>query len=245
MTGIVLFSVSLNAKHPFAQQPPPFGAMLWRGVGFEDTIITKLVHKSNDWDAPVAAVSQPAKPTLNADELLIRRMRIADIPEVMPIESVSFGRHHWSADAFRAEIGNQIGRYYSLIHKKENRLIGYCGYWMILDEAHITTIAVESPYRGTGLGELLLIAMLDKMTSQSIKWATLEVRISNFSAQQLYYKYLFRSMGVRPFYYQDTHEDAVIMTTENINGPEFRAVFQENKVRLLERFGGKLPEGTV
>ncbi len=187
--------------------------------------------------------SNPPRQSVQAEDLLIRRMRTSDIPEVMLIESVSFGAHHWSAESFGFEIKNQIGRYYSLIHKGLNRLIGYCGYWLILDEAHITTIAVDKAFRGNGLGEVLLVKMLDRMGTQSVKWATLEVRASNFSAQQLYYKYHFKSMGTRPHYYQDTDEDALIMTTDNILSKEFRQVFRENRVQLMERLGGKLPEG--
>lgn len=170
-------------------------------------------------------------------------MRSSDIPEVMRIESVSFGRHHWSAESFLYEIKNQIGRYYSLIDRKNNRLIGYCGYWLIMDEAHVTTIAVDPALRGSGLGELLLVKMLDRMGTQSVKWVTLEVRASNFSAQQLYYKYSFRSMGTRPRYYQDTNEDALIMTTDNIQSREFRQILREQRLKLTERFGGRLPEG--
>ncbi len=161
----------------------------------------------------------------------------------MPIESVSFGRHHWSPESFTYEIKNQIGRYYSLINRRENKLIGYCGYWLILDEAHITTLAVDGTYRGNGLGELLLIKMLDRMSSQSVKWATLEVRVSNVSAQSLYYKYHFRSMGTRPHYYQDTQEDALIMTTDNIQDKAFRQMLGDHKRKLIERLGGRLPEG--
>jgi [ribosomal protein S18]-alanine N-acetyltransferase len=191
----------------------------------------------------VSQTSNVARQTVTHEDLLIRRMRSTDIPEVMPIESVSFGRHHWSPESFMYEIKNQIGRYYSLIHRKENRLIGYCGYWLIMDEAHITTIAVDNTFRGNGLGELLLIKMLDRMGTQSVKWATLEVRASNFSAQQLYYKFNFRSMGTRPRYYQDTNEDALIMSTDDIQSKEFRQVLRDNRINLIERLGGKLPEG--
>lgn len=191
------------------------------------------------------AAPQTAIRVSHAD-LVIRRMRTADIPEVMPIESVSFGRHHWSPDSFRSELRNQIGRYYALLYKPaqgEEGLIGYCGYWLILDEAHITTIAVDNTYRGNGLGELLLIKMLDRMGGQSVKWATLEVRVSNFAAQQLYYKYQFRSMGLRPHYYQDTDEDALIMTTENIQTQAFNRVLVTRRNELMTRLGGALPEG--
>lgn len=170
-------------------------------------------------------------------------MRSLDVPGVMKIEAVSFGRHHWSEESFQYELKNQIGRYYSLVNRKDGSIIGYCGYWLILDEAHITTIAVDHAYRGNGLGDLLLIKMLERMSTQSVKWATLEVRVSNFSAQQLYYKFNFKSMGIRPRYYQDTNEDAVIMTTDNIQSAEFRQTLRQNKANLITRLGGKLPEG--
>jgi ribosomal-protein-alanine N-acetyltransferase len=176
-------------------------------------------------------------------DLLVRRMRANDIPDIMPIESVSFGSHHWSIDSFRSELKNQISRYYALIDTRDNRLIGYSGFWIILDESHVTTIAVDPSLRGQGLSEVLLIRMLDDMAGQSVKWVTLEVRASNFSAQQLYYKYHFRSMGTRPRYYQNNNEDALIMTTENINGSDFRTVLATNRQKLKDRLGGKLPEG--
>ncbi len=170
-------------------------------------------------------------------------MRTADIPEIMPIESVSFGAHHWSPEAFGYEIKNSLGRYYSLVHTPSGRVVGYCGYWIVLDEAHITTIAIKEAFRGQGLGELLLIKMLDRMAGQSVKWATLEVRVSNFAAQQLYYKYRFRSLGIRPHYYQDTGEDALIMTTEEIPSAPFRETFRKNRQATMARLGGCLPEG--
>lgn len=191
----------------------------------------------------MSQVSPSTRQAVTHTELLIRRMRLADIPEVMAIEAVSFGRHHWSAESFAYELRNQIGRYYSLIYRPENKVIGYCGYWLILDEGHITTIAMDHRFRGNGLGELLLVKMLDRMGTQSVKWVTLEVRVSNFSAQQLYYKFHFRSMGIRPRYYQDTNEDALIMTTENIQAKEYRQVLREHKLKLIDRLGGKLPEG--
>ncbi len=191
----------------------------------------------------MSQVPSPLPKTVSHEDLLIRRMRTADIPEIMLIESVSFGRHHWSPESFSFEIKNQVGRYYTLLYKPENKIIGYCGYWIVLDEGHITTIAIDPTFRGNGLGELLLVKMLDRMSGQSVKWATLEVRVSNFSAQQLYYKYHFRTLGVRSRYYQDTNEDALIMTTESIQDKSFRIFFKEVRQKLANRLGGKLPEG--
>lgn len=173
----------------------------------------------------------------------MRRMRSEDVPGIMKIESVSFGRHHWADDSFHNEMNNQLGRYYSLFDTRSgepcaDNLIGYCGYWLILDEAHVTTVAVDPIYRGNSLGELLLVHMLDRTMGQTVKWLTLEVRVSNYSAQNLYYKYGFRSVGVRPKYYQDNQENALIMTTPNILTSEYRALYNQKRERLIEKLGG-------
>ena len=165
-------------------------------------------------------------------------MREEDIPGIMAIESVSFGRHHWSDESFRNEINNQVGRYYAMIDLDHQKLIGYCGYWLLLDEAHITTIAVHPDCRGLSLGEVQLIHMLDRCMGQSVKWLTLEVRVSNHPAQNLYYKYGFSSDGLRRKYYQDNGEDALIMTTPDISKASFRELFNKNKQALYERLQG-------
>jgi ribosomal-protein-alanine N-acetyltransferase len=165
-------------------------------------------------------------------------MRPQDVPDVMEIESVSFGRHHWSEDSFYNEMNNQVGRYYALINTDLPKLIGYLGFWLILDEAHITTVAVKPEYRGNSLGELMLVQGLERCLSNSIHWVTLEVRVTNYNAQNLYYKYGFSSVGVRPKYYQDNQEDALIMTTPNISSDEYRKLYNRLKQELSEKLGG-------
>jgi [ribosomal protein S18]-alanine N-acetyltransferase len=171
-------------------------------------------------------------------------MREVDIEEIMTIESVSFGRHHWSEESFSSEMRNQMGRYYSLLHKEQDQanLIGYCGYWMIMDEAHVTTIAIHPNYRGRSLGELQLLHILNRCASHSIHWVSLEVRASNFSAQNLYYKYGFKVEGVRPRYYQDNGEDALIMTTPKMNTETHRKLLRDNREKYLQRCV-RFPEG--
>lgn len=186
--------------------------------------------------------SEPTQIKIQAAELEIRRMRTQDIPEVMTIESVSFGRHHWSDDSFYNELNNHVGRYYSLIQTDIPRLIGYLGFWLIADEAHITTVAVKPECRGNALGELLLVQCLERCMSQSIHWLTLEVRVSNYNAQNLYYKYGFNSVGTRLRYYQDNQEDALIMTTSDISTEAYRKQFRLLKTALQERLQG-LPKG--
>lgn len=179
---------------------------------------------------------------VQAGQLQIRRMRTHDVPEVMEIESVSFGRHHWSEDSFYNELNNQVGRYYSLFNRDISQLVGYCGFWLIGDEAHITTIAVRPEYRGNALGELLLVQCIERCMAQTIRWVTLEVRVSNYNAQNLYYKYGFSSVGLRPKYYQDNHEDALIMTTPDVLSENYRTLYKKLKARLGERLDG-FPEG--
>jgi ribosomal-protein-alanine N-acetyltransferase len=100
-------------------------------------------------------------------------------------------------------------------------IAGFSGIWIMVDEAHITNIAVSTEYRRRGIGELLLIAMIDLARDLKAKDLTLEVRVSNTVAQNLYIKYGFKRQGVRRGYYLDNREDAIIMTTDDINSPPF------------------------
>jgi ribosomal-protein-alanine N-acetyltransferase len=100
-------------------------------------------------------------------------------------------------------------------------IVGYAGLWLMADEAHITTIAVHPKYRGMGLGELLLLQMVDTAGEIGARWLTLEVRKSNLTAQRLYHKYTFKEMGVRKRYYSDDGEDALVMWTDPIDSEAF------------------------
>ena len=146
-------------------------------------------------------------------ELEIRLMSKADAPLLIPIESHSFGRFHWSADAFRNEVSNQMAHYVVLLHVPSGDILGYAGAWFIIDEAHITTVASHPDLRGLGLGELLITHLYGEAFKRGMDLLTLEVRVSNFVAQNLYYKYGFFLSGRRPRYYQDTGEDALLLTT--------------------------------
>lgn len=115
------------------------------------------------------------------------------------------------------------------------RIIGYAGLWLMVDEAHITTIAVHPKYRGAGLGELLLVQMVDTALSIGARWVTLEVRKSNVVAQSLYQKYTFKEMGVRRRYYSDDGEDALVMWTDAIDSENFTRVFGRNRAVLEAR----------
>ena len=118
-------------------------------------------------------------------------------------------------------------------------LAGYAGLWLVVDEAHITTIAVRPEFRSRGFGELLLASLVEVAMEVGGRWLTLEVRVSNEVAQNLYRKYGFRPAGVRPKYYSDNGEDAVIMWTDELSSPEFQARYAANKEALLARLQAK------
>jgi [ribosomal protein S18]-alanine N-acetyltransferase len=114
-------------------------------------------------------------------------------------------------------------------------ILGFAGLWLMVDEAHITTIAMHPNYRRLGLGEFMLVSLIDIAYSINARWVTLEVRVTNHSAQNLYRKYGFHEAGVRHRYYSDNNEDALIMWTDEIHSPAYKQRFQELKATLLRR----------
>ena len=114
-------------------------------------------------------------------------------------------------------------------------IVGYGGLWLSVDEGHITTIAVAPEYRGRGIGELILNGLIDQGMVLNADMLTLEVRVSNLVAQQLYLKYGFKAAGTRPRYYTDNGEDALIMWTESIHAPAYQERLHQLRERLFER----------
>lgn len=102
-------------------------------------------------------------------------------------------------------------------------IVGFAGFWIMVDEAHIANIAVLQSYRRRGIGETLLISLIDLALELKACLVTLEVRASNTAAQSLYSKYSFVRMGLRRGYYLDNREDAVIMSLENLTSSSFQA----------------------
>lgn len=136
------------------------------------------------------------------------------IDNVLAIDILSFPTP-WSRTSFENEIGNnKFARY--VVAKKDNVLIGYAGMWLILDEGHITNIAVHPEYRGIGAGAFLLEALMELCRIEFAHNMTLEVRKSNIVAQNLYRKYGFVEEGLRKGYYADNKEDAIIMWNHNV-----------------------------
>ncbi|HET7474200.1 MAG TPA: ribosomal protein S18-alanine N-acetyltransferase [Candidatus Limnocylindrales bacterium] len=152
--------------------------------------------------------------------LTIEPMRLEDLDEIQAIEGASFTTP-WPENAYRSELmTNRLASY--LVARVDGRIVGYGGMWLMVDEAHITTFAVHPLWRRQHVGERLLLAFLDLARDRHAREATLEVRLSNLAARRLYEKYGFRPVGLRPRYYSDNNEDALIMTTEPLDDPRVR-----------------------
>jgi ribosomal-protein-alanine N-acetyltransferase len=119
-------------------------------------------------------------------------------------------------------------------------LVGFAGFWMMANEAHITNIAVRRDYYRQGIGELLLIAMIDLAQELNARLLTLEVRVSNTSAQNLYQKYGFDQVDLRKSYYTDNKEDALVMAVEDITAPPFQTRLKRLKEAHSRRRGAAL-----
>ncbi len=119
----------------------------------------------------------------------------------------------------------------------EEHIIGYSGMWILADEAHIMSIASAEEYRHKGVGEALLIGIIDLARKHRARIVTLEVRVSNTIAQNLYLKYEFRKTGLRKGYYLDNREDAIIMTTDYVNSSEFKDHLQQLVEEHIKRWG--------
>lgn len=115
-------------------------------------------------------------------------------------------------------------------------LVGMAGFWIMVDEAHIITIATRYAYQRQGIGEWLLIATLNAALELKASVVTLEVRASNKTAQELYLKYAFKNVGLRRRYYTDNGEDALIMTTEILTSEPFHSHFKKLKQSHQQRW---------
>lgn len=143
------------------------------------------------------------------ENIEFRFMTLNDVDAVAELEQLSFTTP-WPRDAFVNELTiNQHAKY--VVAEESGKVIAYCGMWVILDEAHITNIAVDPRYRGRKLGEALMRQMMGVAVLFGVKSMTLEVRPSNLTARNLYRKLGFTEAGRRKNYYSDNQEDAIIM----------------------------------
>lgn len=142
------------------------------------------------------------------NNIIIEPMALSDIDGVFEVEKSCF-EDYWSKDSFKKELSNDVARY--IVAKLGGKIVGYVGIWLIVDEGHITNVAVHKDYRGQKIGDKLIKSLVELCRKNSILAMTLEVRSSNTIAQNLYKKYGFKMVGVRKEYYSDNKEDAIIM----------------------------------
>lgn len=171
-------------------------------------------------DAPRSSVKE-------APPMTLRALRESDLDTVVGIEASCF-KSHWTREAIQAEMGNAAAFY--VVATSAGKTVGYAGQWVIMDEAHITTIAVDPKRHGERFGERLLIALLQEARYRGARRATLEVRITNKAARGLYEKYMFETVAIRRKYYQDTGEDALVMWMNDLFDPRMSRL-------LNQRFG--------
>ncbi len=191
----------------------------------------------------------------------VEPMSIADVPAVAALERMVFPVP-WPAGAFEYELRYNPMSYFVLVRPRRSRpsqnhssqqsadsgapralppstILGYGGFWFIVDEAHICTLAVHPDWRGRGLGELLLVHLIERATQIGAAFVTLEVRASNSTAQAMYRKYGLAQTGLRKGYYSDNREDAIIMTTDLISSAGFQRRLQELKASLWAKLSSQ------
>ena len=157
----------------------------------------------------------------DSPRMAIEPMVPDDLPAVLRIEDLSFSTS-CPANAFANEIrDNKLAHYF--VGRLDGRVVAYGGIWVILEDSHITTIAVDPDYRGRKLGEEMLLRLLDQAIAQGASWITLEVRESNEVAQRLYRKYGFTTVSTRRGYYSDNGENALVMWAGNLKGELYGA----------------------
>ena len=142
------------------------------------------------------------------NNIVIRPMTIDDVDGVFEVEKNCF-EHYWSKGEFEKEMKNDVARY--LVADIDGKIVGYVGIWFVAGEGHITNVAVHSDYRGQKIGDILIKHLVKICKDNNIFAMTLEVRVSNIVAQNLYKKYGFKLAGIRKEYYSDNKEDAMIM----------------------------------
>ncbi len=189
----------------------------------------------------------------NVPPYKVEPMQWGDVPQVMTIERKAFTLP-WSDYTYRHELLENRNAHYFVVRRVNGSLlakpgwlarllkiepkapiVGYGGFWIILDEAHISTIASDDQWRGRGIGELMLLAMIERGIELGAGEVTLEVRVTNRVAQNLYRKYGFEVVGRRPGYYRDNDEDADLMTAFKVDQLEYQAKLKALRAALEDR----------
>ncbi len=151
--------------------------------------------------------------------ITIRKMELEDLPEVIQIDRMSFSLP-WPEQTYRFEVSaNRMARCL-VAETEEKKIVAMIVSWLVVDELHIATIATHADHRREGVGSRLLTAALVDARERGMRRAFLEVRKSNEAAQAMYRKFGFQVTGIRPKYYRDNNEDAVLMTLDPLEQNE-------------------------
>jgi ribosomal-protein-alanine N-acetyltransferase len=174
-------------------------------------------------------------------QLAIEPMREADVPVIQEIEREIFSTP-WPRNAYYRELSSRNSAYYVVLRRDgapadrglaPDEIVGYGGMWRMYDEAHVTTIGVRHDLHHSGYGRIVFAGLVQAAYDMGAKWVTLEVRTSNDNAMRMYESFGFKVIGRRKGYYTDNGEDAIVMWSDSIFAPRFRAAYEAN----LERIG--------
>jgi len=185
----------------------------------------------------MSVAEPPAKTTL-----MIRAMQPEDLAQVVAIDQISFTMP-WPENAYRYELYENPGSLLWVAEKvspQQRQVVGMIVVWLIVDEAHVATIAVHPDHRGQGIAAELMAAGLTGAIRKHMISATLEVRLNNLHAQKLYERFRFEVVGKRPRYYRDNNEDALIMTVDGL-GPDYLKWLEDGAWRNHHHPGAAIP----
>lgn len=171
-------------------------------------------------------------------EMDLVRMRRRHLKRVMAIESIVYPRP-WSLTLFLSEIAQRNTRTY-LVARHESYVIGYAGMMFTGHEAHVTNIAVDPAYHGRKVGTRLLLALITEAVARGADTISLEVRVSNIEAQNMYTKFGFVTTNIRKGYYVETREDAFVMIVSEARSTDYRLRLQGIRGELGEGAGPTL-----
>ena len=148
------------------------------------------------------------------ESITVRPMVMTDVDGVMAVEHDSF-LTPWSRSAFEEELAqNRLARY--IVAVENGEIVGYAGTWLVINEAHVTNVAVSGQRRREGIGRLLMQKLMELARDNDMESMTLEVRVSNAAARHLYEQLGFVEAGIRKNYYSETEEDALILWCEKL-----------------------------
>jgi ribosomal-protein-alanine N-acetyltransferase len=166
------------------------------------------------------------------DRLDLTRMRRRHLRKVMSIESRVYPRP-WSTSLFLSELAQRATRTY-LVARLSGEVVGYAGMMYTGNEAHVTNIAVDPAFHGRKIGTRLLLTIVTEAIARGAEVISLEVRVSNLVAQNMYVKFGFSIAGTRKGYYIETNEDAYVMVVEDARSTAFRLQLAEIRAELEE-----------